>query len=136
MDDCIIGRNGRPGEYAKSHVLIGPGKTYWLRAHVVAYAMAHGPIPDGMQVCHACDNPPCVNPKHLFLGTAKANAHDRDQKGRRKGPPDRATVGTCRAGLHPWTPDNIIVNDGDARCLQCRREQTRIANRRYRQRKR
>lgn len=51
-------------------------------AHRVAWMLAHGPIPDGMQACHHCDNPPCVNPDHLFLGTHKDNADDRDSKGR------------------------------------------------------
>ena len=52
------------------------------RAHRVAWEEAHGVIPDGMYVLHQCDNPPCVNTDHLFLGTAADNAADRDAKGR------------------------------------------------------
>lgn len=52
----------------------------------MAWEMAHGPIPAGMHVCHKCDNPPCVNPAHLFLGTEADNAHDRDRKGRQVAP--------------------------------------------------
>jgi len=52
-------------------------------AHRVAWEMANGPIPDGMYICHHCDNPPCVDVSHLFLGTPADNMHDMDRKGRR-----------------------------------------------------
>ena len=52
------------------------------RAHRVAWFEANGPIPDGMEVCHSCDNPPCENVDHLFLGTHRENMHDAIQKGR------------------------------------------------------
>lgn len=74
-------------------------------AHRVAWSLANGDIPAGMQVHHGCDTPLCVNPAHLWLGTQKANVDDMDAKGRRgrartkAKPPQRAVM--------PWTFNDI-----------------------------
>lgn len=51
-------------------------------AHRIAYFLATGVNPVALNVCHKCDNPPCCNPSHLFLGTTKDNRHDCIEKGR------------------------------------------------------
>lgn len=57
-------------------------KTKITKAHRLAYEFAHGQIPSGLCVCHTCNNPKCVNPSHLFLGTISENNIDRHNKGR------------------------------------------------------
>lgn len=55
-----------------------------IGAHRYAWELTNGPIPDGLWVLHRCDNPPCCNPSHLFLGTNSDNVADRKAKGRTK----------------------------------------------------
>jgi hypothetical protein len=61
-------------------VIKSRGKMY--KAHRISWEAAFGAIPPGMLVCHRCDNPACVRPEHLFLGTDLDNARDKVAKGR------------------------------------------------------
>jgi len=59
-----------------------------MKSHRVAWELTHkSEIPDGMMICHYCDNPPCCNPYHLFLGTMLDNARDMIDKGRKVSSP-------------------------------------------------
>jgi hypothetical protein len=70
-------------------------------AHRMAWILANGPIPTGAVVLHSCDNPPCCNPAHLFLGTQADNLADASSKGRLTGPNLRpADVAVIRAALY------------------------------------
>lgn len=71
-------RRNRGLQYARMSV--GNHATDYV--HRVSYMVHIGPIPDGMLVCHRCDNPPCGNPAHLFLGTTQDNTADKVTKGR------------------------------------------------------
>lgn len=68
--------------YGQFSFTLDRGSRRILRAHRVAYELSVGSIPDGQIICHACDNPKCCNPAHMFVGTHDDNMHDMAQKGR------------------------------------------------------
>ncbi len=101
--------------------------------HRVAYALAYGPIPDGMFVCHRCDVPICINPAHLFLGTHDENMADMVAKKRRQllrangsprpsrsGVPSPSKRTHCPQG-HPYSSENTLIVNGCRNCAICKR---------------
>lgn len=72
-------------------------------AHRIAWRLANGPIPMGAAVLHMCDNPPCCNPAHLFLGNQRGNMADMDAKGRRVTPSRKGD----RNSVAKLTPEKV-----------------------------
>lgn len=114
----------------KRHV---EGKNYTGKAHRVVWEEERGPIPQGMCVLHRCDNPPCINIEHLFLGTIADNNRDMAEKGRGRNQNSLKTH--CKRG-HELSAENTIHGTSRGKpnrnCRACQRERWR--NQYYKQR--
>jgi len=88
----------------------GYARVHWAgedrRGNRLFYEKFIGPIPDGLYVCHRCDNPACVNPLHMFLGTAEENLQDASRKRRL---PGRSRWKVCPRGHDLTDPSNVYL---------------------------
>lgn len=92
------------------------------RVHRYAYTVAKGPIPEGLFVCHSCDERACCNPDHLWVGTREENMQDSKRKGRHY----LSAKPTCIRG-HPLSGENLLKKGPKERaCRTCVRALTRI----------
>lgn len=92
-----------------------------MKAHRFSWMLHYNEHPRESWVLHKCDNPACVNPKHLFLGDRKANVADMVQKNRQP----NYKKNFCPKG-HKYTPENtVITTHGSRACLQCRKSYKR-----------
>ncbi len=102
------------------------------KAQRVAWLLCHGePVPRGVECCHRCDNPRCVRPDHLFLGTHRENMHDSIRKGRFVTRPSFSGL-YCKRG-HRLTAENTYrYPDGSSHrnrrtCLECKQARAALA---------
>lgn len=99
----------------------------WIGSRLV-WTLVNGEISSGMCICHKCDNPKCLNPDHLFIGTHSDNMKDKVLKLR-----DHNVVKQFCPKGHPYSGDNLYVNpQGSRKCRECHVESNlayRAANR-------
>lgn len=133
--NCWVFNAIRANRRTRNYGVLSIGRDRW-GAHRVAYFVFKGVDPGPLLVCHTCDNPPCINPDHLFLGTHRDNAADALEKGRlcngrnpkpkpqlKPRPVPADVVRLCRRCGHERADD--YVSGGVRRCRACVKERDR-----------
>lgn len=96
------------------------------RSHRVAYEMRYGTIPKGKWILHKCDKPACVNPNHLYAGTALEN--NRDAVNRKRHRNSKKTH--CKRG-HKLLGENLNIRRGQRECIKCTKERSKTYMKEY-----
>ena len=122
--ECVVMTKHISHGAGYGRVTIGDNRR--VLAHRYSWAYAHGveidDIPEGFFVLHSCDNPPCVNPNHLRIGTAKENNEDMMSRGRQV----PQTKVLCKRGHNIKENSYINPSDGMGRCNACKVENNRL----------
>lgn len=123
-DDCVLW----PFSTQRGYAVFGrrqAGGTLPRRASRAAWMLIHGALADDEMVLHRCDNPMCVNVRHLFLGNAGDNARDRSAKGRSRHTEWQKAKTHCPQG-HLYDETNTMLDKyGNRSCRTCHRERER-----------
>lgn len=108
------------GQILNDAAAIAEGRPKQIGTHKAAWEIVHGPVPEGLEIRHKCDNPPCCDVEHLEIGTSQDNADDCQTRqrhywhGREK----------CRKG-HTFGPEDVNRATGRRQCKQCLRAASR-----------
>jgi hypothetical protein len=130
------------GKFPKGYGVFQMARRAWF-AHRVAWWLSTGEDPGGLEVCHECDNPGCVQPSHLFLGSHAENMQDCVRKGRHPAQREpavfRALLERARAAKrarrfckhgHEFTPPNTYIRpNGSRACRACNLGRTKVPSR-------
>ena len=117
---CILAKPGWRDRDGYAYAYIDGRK---MRAHRWAWEQVNGPIPEGMIVRHICDQPDCINERHLLLGTQRDNIHDMLARRRFVGRRGQRPT-TCKRG-HVFDEANTYTWRGERQCRTCASERAR-----------